>query len=299
MAGATFPIITKRLGEGGVKQGVEVKRIQQLLARTGHNPKSNLDGGWGGATSTTAKAWIKYQESKGWIAKPYLDPIDAEDRLLCLAADAKVVMFICSWLRSNSATAFLTEMCRSSGIPYGWVKDGQTYGGGTKMAWGFDQRPNFLVFTLPGGVGSAGFDVNSPEPRALNCTSYSNLMLSVWRQGNAHTSPYDASQAVGGLGAQLGQRYGMAEIRTSANKMVFTDLAELKGKLQNDVMYHLAWARASDGFSTHDTVVINGVVYEANVGERPTGAVYSTPLDERWTKRGSGKGARLYGPGPY
>ena len=211
---ATLSVISKRVGEGGVTNGTEVLRIQQLLTRVGFNPKSNLDGGWGKGLSTTCKAWIEFQKSKGWTpVNNFIDPTDAEDRLLWLVCAANVGMFVASWLRSASATSYLTNMTQSLKIPYGWVSEGKTYGGGTKVVWGFAGRPDFVLFTKGASASTAQFDALNPEPKALNCTSFANLMLSVWRQGNAHAAPYDCSQAVGGLGDQLGPRYAMPEVK--------------------------------------------------------------------------------------
>jgi hypothetical protein len=295
--GASFPIITKRVGEGGTTSGIEVKRIQQMLVRTGHNPKSNVDGGWGkNNTSTTAKAWIAYQQSKGWIPNNYLDPTDPQYRLEFLASDAGVTMNFAPGIRSLSGVSVYKDICMTMKIPYGWG----TYGDGTKMAWGFKDRPYAMVFTRPGGPNTADFDVHATDARALNCCSFANILLSLWSSGGIHASPYDASQNVGGDGQQIGERFGMSEVKNKAGKQGIKSLDELTGLLLQDRIYHMALCSNSTDLTTHhDVIVINQVVYQANTKSASpvAGAVYTKALKDQWDKM-TVKHVRLFGPGP-
>jgi hypothetical protein len=298
--GATFSITNQKLGEGGDKYGIEVKRVQQLLTRTGHNPKWNQDGGWGATSGTklgtTHVAWMKYQESKGWKPKPFVDPNDAEDRLGCLADDAGVTLKIGGTLRSLSAVTALAQLCKDARLPYGWMYDGQVWNGGTKVVWGFQGRPDRVIFT---NTGRFDFDPNATEPRSLNCTSFANLALSVWRSGNAHATPYDGCQIVGGPGPYLGERYAMPMIRTKKGMRVFASADELLEAVLPDRIYHVAWASRATGDTSHDMVLCNNTVYQANVPASAGGpvAVYTTSLTQLWKGSGS-KGMRLWGPGP-
>jgi hypothetical protein len=293
---STFSIIGKRVGEGGTNTGMDVKRIQQLLARTGHNPKSNLDGVWGNNGSATAKAWIAYQKSKAWIPKNYIDPTDPEDRLGRLATDAGVVMNIASQLRSLSAINTFTDAAKTQEIPYGWKQ----WGGGSRVVWGFRNRPNMLIFTKPKST-PAEFDAFVDEPRGLNCCSYVNVLLSLWSSGCAHASPYNPSQDVGGTGIQIGTRFGLPELLNRSGKQGFKSLDELTEKLQNDRVYHMALCTANTGLGTHhDVVVVNGTVYQANLKSKSMypGAVYTKPLADQWNGM-QVKHVRVFGPGPY
>jgi hypothetical protein len=292
MAAATNPIITKRVGDSGNAGHKETLRIQQLLMRAGFLSKAHLTGSWGKTAGASAKAWHEYQVSKGWQPRPYLDPMDAEDRLAQLASDAGVIMWVPHFLKSLSAASVLVDFCITSAIPYGWA----SHGDGTRMVWGFENRPWAVVFT-EGGT----FDVEAKEARSLNCCSFVNLLLSVWLQGNAHSKPYDASQAVGGDGAQLGPRYSMPELKTKKGERVFDSLDELQSTLQPDRIYHMALCKEKSGtFTKHDVAVINGKVYQANVKSASpnAGAVYVKPLEDQW-KAMSVKRVRVYGPGPF
>ena len=89
------------------------------------------------------------------------------------------------------------------------------------MAFGLDGKPGHIVFTNMHQTFDLGdFDLSDPKkekpdddvPIAMNCTSFSNLALSIWRTGNAHGAPYDSSQDVGGFNP-LGSRYGLRYLR--------------------------------------------------------------------------------------
>jgi hypothetical protein len=290
---ATHPIITKRVGEGGTAPTKEVRRVQQMLARAGFLAIGQITGTWGKAASPSAKAWDDFQLSKGWIPKPYLDPTDAEDRLAYLASQAGVLLWVPHFLRSLSAITVLTDFIIASEIQYGW---GDKYGEGTRSIYGFEGRPWAMVFLEGGNV-----DVAAKDARSFNCCSFVNVLLSVWMQGNTHASPYDSSQAVGGDGPQLGNRYGMPEIKNSKGGMGISSLDELKSVMIPDRIYHMALCRDSTGtFTKHDVAVVNNMVYQSNIkGTSPNASgVYVKTLDEQW-KNMKTKRVRLFGPGPF
>lgn len=294
LVGATFSIISKKLGEGGGTHGVEIRRIQQLLAKTGHNPVNNIDGSWGNVkTGKTVKAWMEFQNSQGWIPKSYIEPLDAEDRLGTLAEAAGVLMTVPSQLRSTSATTTFTDSCISSTLPYGWRDEG----GGTLMIWGFKNRPSKLIFTQDGHTRN-DFRVFGVD-RSLNCCSFVNLMLSIWQQGNAHSQPYDASQVVGGEGVPVSSRFGLPEVMNSKKKQGFDSLDEVKSTIKPDRIYHMALCESKYTLSTkHDLVLINNTVYQANRKQSSPngGAVYTKTLDNQWGKNTK---IRLFGPGSF
>jgi hypothetical protein len=219
--------------------------------------------------------------------------VDAEDRLAYLASEAGVLLWTPNYLKSLSAVTTLVDMIIASEIPYGW---GDKYGEGTRSIYGFEGRPWAMVF-LEGGT----FDVDAKDARSFNCCSFVNVLLSVWRQGNIHSAPYDSSQAVGGDGPQLGTRYGMPEVLNSKGKQVFDSLDELKSVLQADRIYHMALCKDSSGtFTKHDVAVISGTVYQSNIaGTSPNASgVYAKSLDDQW-KNMKVKRVRLFGPGPF
>jgi hypothetical protein len=226
----------------------------------------------------------------------FIEPKDANDTLLQLADEAGVLIPIPNQYRSNTAAMLLFDTCNKAQIPYGWVEGGHTYGGGTRMIWGFENRPGYAIATTT----HSPKDFDTDVALALNCTGFANMMLSVWSQGNVHQQPYDASQDVGGWNP-LGKRYNLTAVSPAPLKQkvpgMFENIDTLVSMLEPGRIYHFAPCR-TDGFIKHDTVLIDEVVYECNVDRTP--AVYETPVRERWDRlRKQNKFAVLYGPGPF
>lgn len=295
LIGVTFPIIDTRIGEGGTKYGRQVKRINQLLRLAGYlktlpsDPKS-----W---NKDSEAAMIAFHKRCGvGPVEPFIDPKDPYDRLFTLALTAGVLIPLPAGLRSSSAITVLFEHCRKNSYPYGWVKGDHTYGGGTRMIWGFEGRPSWAIATL---LPKDDYGFPDAVPVSMNCTSFANLMLSAWIQGNAHSAPYDCSQMVGGYDP-LGSRYGLQPVND--NSLVFDgycfDVDGVVANAKQDRLYHLGLCPDDSGFITHDVVLLNGVVYECNTGKTP--AVYTTPVRERLKKIAWNKGCvRMLGPAPY
>jgi hypothetical protein len=298
--GSTFPIIAGRVGAGGTTHGDDVRRIQQLLCRTGNLARNQITGNWKGTgtgTSPTLKAWMEFQEKCGMKPVDYIDPKELNpDRLANLAIGAGVLMVVPEKMRSASACLNFTNMSIVTEIPYAWQEpSGVVHNGGSKAVHGFEGRPWAIVFTR-----SKFFDIDTEEPRGFNCTSFANLMISIWRQGNAHSTPYDAYQGVGGLGDQLGPRFSMPELKTKKGNWIFRNVEEIEEQVQPGRIYQFLLCLNNTGFTKHDTVYFDGNIYQANKpGASPNrGAVYVQPLRDVWKKM-QYKGARMYGPGPF
>lgn len=295
LIGATFPIISERVGEGCATRGKDVKRIKQLL-QLAKFLKNDRDGEdvWG---KDAAKALMDFFTAcQVGPVNAYIEPKDPYDRLFTLALTAGVLIPLPLGLRSISAVSILYEHCRTAGYRYGWKEpSGEIHNGGSRIIWGFANRPGWAISTV-NVLGQQFF--SSTIPVTLNCTSFANLMMSVWCQGNAHSTPYDASQMVGGYDP-LGLRYNMHPI--DDGKMIFdgycVDLETLKQSAQKDRLYHFASCN-NDGFITHDMVLLNGYVYECNKYKEP--AVYRTELGKRFeSMRQAGSYPRMLGPSPY
>lgn len=201
--GATFKIITSRVGEGGQTHGIEVKRIQQLLKLADSDP-GPITGEW---NPKTKKALMDFQASLQWgPVNAYIEREDPYLRLFTLAYTAGVLLDLPNKLRSKSAALAFYHTCRERDIVYGWKHNGTVYNGGTRTIWGFHGYPDYAVAAVGTDIAAAEFDLDIPL--SLNCTSFANLMLSIWSTGNAHGGHYDRSQAVGGFNP-LALRYGM------------------------------------------------------------------------------------------
>lgn len=298
LIGTTFPIIKERIGEGGKKYGREVKRINQLLKLAGYltmlpnDPKT--------FTKESKEALLAFHRRCGvGPVEPYIDPKDAYDRLFTLALSAGVLIPLPAGLRSKSAATVLYEHCRSSNYPYGWVKGATVYNGGTRMIWGFENRPSWAIATL---LPKDDYGFPDLFPISLNCTSFANLMLSAWYQGNAHSQPYDCSQMVGGYDP-LGLRYNLHPVNDGLVMDGYSfDVDAVAEAAQPGRMYHLGLCAKDDGFITHDVVLVDGMVYEINVPPNSP-AVFATPVKKRLERvlgTSASKGCvYMMGPSPY
>ena len=289
--GATFPIITARVGEGGKKSGKEVKRINQLLRMAGFLKTDPLTDETWGKNSSDAMVEFNTACQVGPVTK-YIDPKDAYDRLFTLALMAGVLIPLPSGLRSSSALTVLFDYCRSANYLYGWKEGDKVYNGGTHTIWGFEGRPSWAISTV-----KPGDYFTSSNPVTLNCTSFANLMMAAWVQGDAHSSPYDASQMVGGFDP-LGDRYGVPAVND--NELIFEgfcfDADAFKGCMQPARLYYVGFTDSS-GYIKHDTVAFNGEVYECNKNATP--AVYKTEAKARFERNRKSRGGGVYIMGPF
>ena len=161
------------------------------------------------------------------------------------------------------------------------------------MAFGLDGSPGYIVFT----TNSKQFDLGD-VPIAINCTSFSNLAMSIWRRGNAHAAPYDHSQNSGGF-VGLGTRYGLdyltnpnapdassdvkavtlsAHVTADDYNTYFYNAEDVLSLTKPGELYYLQWCRKPSGFGHHDTVLLDGYVYETNI---PKPALRKTRLAQR------------------
>lgn len=295
--GTTYSIVTKNIGSGGVIHGKEVSRIQQLLRLAGFLRTSLAsDGTW---DQTTAQAWLDFQKNimPNQPTVPFVEPRPAYgqwvDRLAVLALKAKVLIPLPTLYRKADAIKWFFDYCRQMKYEYGWEQGSLIK---SRTIWGFAGRPKWAIVTADGkAFGLADRYCFPPNnPIYLNCTSFANLMMSIWLSGNAHESPYDASQMVGNDVA-LGWRYKMKAL--DDGKMMVDgycyDIETIKRMTKPDKLYHIA-SSDDNGNMLHDTVLYNGEVYECNKPPNNP-AVFKTRLEVRVNRmlEAKGKGHRV------
>jgi len=214
---ATLKIITSKVGEGGQKHGPDVRRVLQLLSRAGFLASKD-DKLWTNAATQACKA---FHRSIGFAERTSFDPTEKSDALLELCKKAKVVLPLKLGARGYEAfSAFWAEAVKLN-VPYCWggipgcIPD--------RVAYGLDGYQHYQVLNL-GGKGPPYFPDAGEPGVGMNCISFVNLALSIWRTGSAHAAPYDCSQAAGGF-EPISARYGMAGISCpSSDPMSLWDL---------------------------------------------------------------------------
>ncbi|MFN9100448.1 MAG: peptidoglycan-binding domain-containing protein [Gemmatimonadaceae bacterium] len=286
MASGVLSIVPKKIGEGGLKSGASVKRVQQLLWMAGYTTVGTPDGGWG---KNTTAAWMEYQEKLVFRSQPFIAGGDPENRLFYLALAAGVLMPLTGGIIGAKGLRNFFDSCVALRIPYGWEHDGKKYGNGTMMTWGYRMNGNTAwgICTKPGGVDSVLFDLK--VPLALNCTAFAQAALSIWHHGNLHNPQYRSDQMVGHFTNLSQTRYGYVPLpgtkAPTGGAAVFPGLyssvEELEDELEAGVLYHFALC-SPNGSIKHDTVLLDGEVYESNSDGPPY--VYKTALQERWKR---------------
>lgn len=126
----TFTIVTKKTGEGGVKHGPEVKRVQQLLHLAGYTSVGIPDGGWG---KKTTEAWQQYQADYGFFpTRPFVQGYDPDGKLLPLAEAAGVLVPLPGGDVGAKAVRTFFDTAQTTKLPYGWAD----HGNGSMLTWG-------------------------------------------------------------------------------------------------------------------------------------------------------------------
>ena len=327
--GATLKVISGRVGEGGQQSGMELRRVQQLLARSLMLREGDVSGNWSRQTKEAILDFKEFFQVPEKERTACLGPDDPYDLVLNLCKCAGVLLSIPSDKSGAGALMEFFNAAVEHKIPYGWAGAG----GADRVAYGLAGNPDYLIFTNT----KMQFDVDDC-PIAMNCISFSNLALSIWRTGQAHAYPYDSNQSGGGF-VSLGLRYDMdylhnkrrvasgeawspfnlsfagggaqravslpSPLSSETSETYFYSVDEVLTAVEPNRLYYLQWCRLKDtarkvkdktvvyasGFGHHDTVLYNGDVYEINI---PKPHLRKTSLYERF--KTSPEAVRVMGP---
>ena len=270
---ATFQIINRRIGEGGLKSGNDVLRLQQLLKLNNH--RVHCTGQW---SQETSQALLRFQESLmtptqalfmcdglplpgSCLSEPRAYVLPDDTFLVHLALGAGVLLPLAAGRRGAPAFQKVHSIC----------EDRVTFDvSPARAVYGLKHYPGWAVTPL-----SDTFSVK--EPLALNCTLYVNLMLSVWAQGNAHGQPFDGNvQDSGGSDHFARDRYHDPLVGE------FRSIKELP-KATDKYPGYLFCLEAGDSVS-HMALLYKGNVYECNMRYLHLGC-YSSSLEDWYSDR--------------
>ena len=283
---ATFRILDHRVGEGLLKHGVQVQRIQQLLFLNGF--KIGTKGVW---HSETTDALLQFQAK---IQNPtqalFLDNLQSPRKfinprdpiLFELAYGANVLIRLApggSIYRHAIAFEDVHDWCEDQKIKFDMRN---------RAVWGLDGYQTWAIVTEKSAeFGKAAFDVE--RPRALNCTLYANLMMSVWKQGNAHGHPFSADVSSAGWGT----KHFASERYHDPVAGEYSDVDEVRTLTRSHPhqLYCLEYGKTWTG---HYGLMLNGRVYECNYG--PTPDVHWVSLDHWVSTHSQGW---VLGPAPW
>jgi len=279
---ATLSIITAKIGEGGEQHGLNVRRIQQLLRlakipvdRSGHwSPKM---AGYVNAfrASTLKPDFYMADQPRDDEPKNHVSPTDPVLFELAYAAGVLIPLGV-GWNRGKGA--FVDVQRNLERRDASWVND--------RVAWGLEGFPSWGIITMGSKTGK--YEFPDDDPTALNCTTYANLMMSVWAQGNAHGPPYSAGVADSGNDKHLAKlRYGYPLIGK------FDSLAAVTAQIKRPDKLYCIEAAYDSGEVHHIGLLLENFVYECNV--IPKLGVQKRPLSD-WLR--SHTPVWLLGPAP-
>ncbi len=254
---ATIKFISNAVGDGLHNDHNDVGALQQLLLAAGVHVHGGADRRWG---KSTAGALSEYQKKKGVPQKARVDLGD--ELLLKLAMDAKILIPM-PGLAGVSGLLQTHKWFADNGIKY---QQGAESGGGNRAIYGLEGTRSYAVQTTDSEFRAG--------PVQMDCTTYVNLMLSIYIQGHAHMAPYEASCKAYGEASNnhcARERYGLQlvnrlEGQFPAQKKVnyFKTADQIIEATRNSAgrLFVLEVGGGSLGGVKHMALYLNGDVYE-------------------------------------
>jgi len=289
---ASRKVIHKRIGIGGTHGSGpdnDVRVIQTLLKAT-NQVVGSLDGRWGKHTEDALRT---FQTMNGLQSTGFIEPND--DTLIKLLDKAGILITL-PGTKDIAAMIRLHDWFKSKHVAYEW--EAAHKGGGTRAYYGLDGNSKYVVQT--------NHTLFEEGPLKMNCTTYVNLMLSVYATGTAHQHPYDAdcSKYGGKQNKHLANdRYGLPLVtRMNNGKEVryFSDAEQIQDAVNTSSVYVLEIDHDRAKGVAHMALLTNNNVYEStNLNGYDCDTCMSTSLDayiERQQRRNKGTIYYLFGP---
>jgi hypothetical protein len=284
--------IAASVGVGGTNNRTDVRALQQLLIAAGEVVKGGADGGWGNNTLTALKSFLSAQVPP--IDKTLINPTD--DIPLKMAAKANILIPL-PGVSGIAGIETLHKWFVDNNIKY---QAGAEHGGGNRCVYGVDGQTGYAVQTEATEFRKG--------PVQMDCTTYANLMLSLYLYGNAHNTAYDGDCAKVGEVSSFHcarDRYGFMIVSRrdkdkSGKDVNLTDfrtadqIATATGK-KGVGLYALEPAVLGTGAVKHLALLYSSNVYECTNAGAPN--CIKHPLTEFMDRcRRSGRFCYLFGP---
>jgi hypothetical protein len=291
MAG-TKKFIKASVGVGGTNNRDDVRTLQQLLIAAGVVIKGGADGRWGDNSLSALQVFLKAETSP--LQKTLIEP--TSDIPLKIAAKANILIPL-PGSTGIPGVEKLHQWFAANNIRY---QAGAENGGGNRCVYGVDGQTGYAVQTEASEYRKG--------PVQMDCTTYANLMLSVYLYGNAHNASYDGDCAkVGGTSSFhcARDRYGFKIVnrrdKDKAGKNVtLTDFRKAEQiavavKENGMGMYALEPAVLGSGAVKHLALLYTSNVYECTNAMSPN--CIKHPLTEFMDRcQRNGRFCYLFGP---
>jgi hypothetical protein len=288
---ATRKVIHDRVGVGrkhGFGEHRDITVVQNLLTSVGQLPNGSTDGRWGKNTDAALRA---FQAVSKLDQTGYVEPND--DTLIALLDQAGILISL-PGQKGISGISSLHNWFRSERVTY---EREAASGVGTRAYFGLEGNEEYVVQT--------NHTTFQEGPLKMNCTTYVNLMLSVYFNANAHDDPYDADcSTYGGNQSKhlANDRYGLELVtRSGATPLrYFTDTQQIRDATNPHSVYVIEIDHNRAKGVGHMVLLMNGSVYESTfINGFNSDTCISTPLEqfiERQRHRSKSTIFYLFGP---
>jgi hypothetical protein len=182
--GATKKFIWENVGTGSKNNAADVKAVQQLLIAAGETIKGGDSGKWDDNTAAALQSFQTrvQKEYPNLIAtvpiRPYIEP---SDHVLLMMAWKGEILIPLPRKRGWNGVSELHDWFVKNEIKY---NSGAEKGGGNRAIFGVDKRWDYAIQTTNMKLARG--------PVQMDCTTYVNLMLSIYLFGDAHNAQYNA-----------------------------------------------------------------------------------------------------------
>ena len=259
---STRGFVQESVGEHGTNKTTDVRRLQTLLISAGFGVRGGADGKWGEGTKAALAAAARTLPAGSF--KPAA-PVKHGDYLLLYLVWKAGLLIQLPGKAGMAGVLWMHRWFVEQGVRYNL---GAEKGRGNRAVWGVHEDLRYAVQTIGGSFGRG--------PIEMDCTTYVNLMLSIYASGHCHHEPYAAScAAFGGTAAShcARDRYGMALVERArpgaAAARHFETAAQLREATaaQEDKLYAIEVAEAGSGFVRHMALLHDATVYECTTGQ--------------------------------
>lgn len=269
----TRRFIGSTVGVKGANLKGDVRSLQELLIAAGIPVKGGADGGWGDGTRTALGQAVEMLPAG---TAPVKDLVAPGDYLLLYLAWKAGILIPLPRKAGIAGVLALHDRFVAEGTRY---NAGAEKGAGNRAVWGVHDRLDYAVQTTSGRFHAG--------PIEMDCTTYVNLMLSVYASGHCHNDPYAASCAnFGGVSPThcARDRYGMALVTRkagSAEARHFEGAAQIADAVgtRTDKLFAIEVATKGTGMVTHMVLLYDGKVYECTTGQTASACIVR-PLAE-------------------
>jgi peptidoglycan hydrolase-like protein with peptidoglycan-binding domain len=280
----TLRIIQETVGTKGRNRDEDVRSIQQLLSAAGQSVK--VDGKWGDKSQA---ALIQFQKHRlttapgSTFSKGVQDVLTAGSPVLTLLVYEAGLLLPVIGESGITGLRKMHDWLVANKVQY---QKGAEEGDGDRTIWGLFGESQL-------GLQTAGPERAFVGPILLDCTTYVNMMLAIYHEGNLHGSYKASVKATGGGSSKtehLGKsRWGYELLyypSSPNNRNYHKTIDEIRASTESrpDSLFQLEVGRTYNGvpgFIRHMALMFGGTVYECTTKPILFGsACISRPLQE-------------------